>query len=203
MPKPRYWLICRSPADVPVILFLIMVGLSLIVSPLPKRSLGTVWPLLLGVILYWVIARWPWTETGLGLVWWGMVLLGTGLALVGFVGMLDKPRVLFPWMQRWLLALRSHLGELPQRLPDTFHPNVVAGALNLFVPFAGAKVLHSLRDGHRRRWVRALLAGLLTLTMVVVLVLTQSRAAYVSLAAALLVLLVLTRPRWLLSSFRS
>jgi putative inorganic carbon (HCO3(-)) transporter len=38
----------------------------------------------------------------------------------------------------------------------------------------------------------------LTLTMLVILVLTQSRAAYMGLAAALLVLVALTRTRWLL-----
>jgi len=175
-----------------------MTGLSLIVSPLPRRSLGAVWPLLLGLILYWVIARWQWTETQLGWAWWGMLLLGTGLALVGFVGMSVKPRALFPWMQRWLLGVGSRLEGLRQRLPDTFHPNVVAAALELLVPFGVAKVLQSLQVRHRRQWVRTLLAGVVTLTMLVILVLTQSRAAYVGLAAALLVLVALTRTRWLL-----
>jgi len=57
-----------------------MVALSLIASPLPKRSLGAVWPLQLG------------------------------LALVGFGGLLLKPRVVFPWMQSWVLTVQSGLG---------------------------------------------------------------------------------------------
>jgi len=197
MYKPRHWLIRRSPCDAPVILLLLMVGVSLIVSPLPRRSLGAVWPLLLGLILCWVIARWPWTESQLGRAWWGM-LLGTGLALVGFGGMSVKPRALFPWMQRWLLAVGSRLADFRQRLPDTFHPNVVAAAVELLVPLGVAKVLQSLQDRHRRHWVPTLLAGVLTLTMLVILVLTRSRAAYMGLAAALLVLVALTRTRWLL-----
>jgi putative inorganic carbon (HCO3(-)) transporter len=198
MYKPRHWLVRRSPCDAPIILLLFMTGLSLIVSPLPRRSLGAVWPLLLGLILYWVIARWPWTETQLEWAWWGMLLLGTGLALVGFGGMSVKPRALFPWMQRWLLGVASRLESLRQRLPDTFHPNVVAAALELLVPFGVAKVLQSLQDRHRRHWVPTLLAGVLTLTMLVILVLTQSRAAYMGLAVALLVLVALSRTRWLL-----
>jgi len=63
-----------------------MIAIGLLVSPLPKRSLRAVWPLLLALVLYWVIARWPWTETQLGLAWWGMLLLGSGLALAGFGG---------------------------------------------------------------------------------------------------------------------
>jgi len=198
MHRPGHWLVRRSPCDAPIILLLFMTGLSLIVSPLPRRSLGAVWPLLLGLILYWVIARWPWTETQLGWAWWGMLLLGTGLALVGFGGMSVKPRTLFPWMQPWLLAVGSRLEGLRQRLPDTFHPNVVAAALELLVPFGVAKVLQSLQVRHRRHWVPTLLAGVLTLSMLVVLVLTQSRAAYVGLAVALLMLVALTRTRWLL-----
>ncbi|GAG30104.1 unnamed protein product, partial [marine sediment metagenome] len=124
--------------------------------------------------------------------------LGTGLGLVGFGGMSVKPRALFPWMQRWLLAVGSHLADFRQRLPDTFHPNVVAAAVELLVPLGVAKVLQSLQDRHRRQWVPTLLAGVLTLTMLVILVLTQSRAAYMGLAAALLVLVALTRTRWLL-----
>jgi len=216
MHKQRHWLIrrfaeigrrprptsprrsLRSPCDPPVLLLLLMVGLSLIVSPLPRHSLGAVWPLLVGVALCWVIARWPWTERQLGWAWWGMILLGTALALVGLLGMLAKPRVFFPWMQRWLLALRARLENVQQRLPDTFHPNVIAAALEMFIPFGIGSVLHWSQDEHQRRWARALLAGVLTLTMLVILVLTQSRAAYIGLTAALLVFVVLTRPRWLL-----
>ena len=40
MRRQRPWLIRRSPCDVPIIVLLFTVGLSLIVSPLPERSLG-------------------------------------------------------------------------------------------------------------------------------------------------------------------
>jgi len=127
-----------------------------------------------------------------------MILLGAGLALAGLVGMQAKPHVLFPWMQRWLQALQSVWGDLPRRLPDTFHPNVIAAALALCIPFGVSKTLASLRDRHRRQWMQALAASMLTLAMVVVFALAQSRAAFMALTMAAVVVVALTRPRWLM-----
>jgi len=198
MKTQHRWLIRRTSCDVPVILLAVMIAVSLLVSPLPKRSLRAVWPLLLGIVLYWVIARWPWTERTLAWAWWGIIVAGVVLALVGFVGMEVKSGVLFPWMQRLRLDLQSRMGGFRQRLPDTFHPNVVAGTLALLVPFGAARALVSQHPKAWERWVPSLLASMLTLAMVACVILSQARGAYLGLAMSALVLTALTAPRLLL-----
>jgi len=111
--------------------------------------------------------------------------------------MQEKSQVLFPALQDAVSSLRSSLGPLSATLAGAFHPNVVAGLCLMLVPFAGALALPqaTLRQ-HGAPFLRYLAAAA-TLFVVAVVLLTQSRAAYMGLAAAALTMVAQLRPRWL------
>lgn len=194
----RHWLLRRTPTDIPFWIIVFQTVVSLVISPLPQVSLQAVWPHALGLLLYYLLARWPWSERQLHLAWWGLVAAGAALALVGFVGMQEKSQVLFPALQDAVSSLRNSLGPLSAALAGAFHPNVVAGLCLILLPFGGTLALPQAARRKAGRHLEQYLAAAITLFVLTVVLLTQSRAAYMGLAAATLVLIAQLRPRWLL-----
>lgn len=172
--------------------------IGILASPFPSRSASAAMPLLLGLALLALLVFRPAARPSPRRATDTLALLGVGIAALGFVGMLAKPTVLFPSLQRMLLALQSVLGVRLERLPDTFHPNVVAGAILLLFPFV---LVPGLAPGplppHLDRVRRALYLGAASI-MAAVLILTQSRGAYLGLIVAGLVLSASLKPRLLL-----
>ncbi|NLD74729.1 MAG: O-antigen ligase family protein [Chloroflexi bacterium] len=163
------WLLRRTPADLPYYLLVFQTVVALAISPLPHRSLGAVWPHALGLALYFVITRWPWSLDALR---WGhlaLAILTGALAIVGIAGMggLRLPG----WIPAVVASLRGRLG-------DTFNPNVVAGYLALLVPITFG-LLIAPRPRTRGAAVGALWGILPLMTLLAglaVLVLSSSRA---------------------------
>jgi len=163
----RRWLFRRTPVDVPILLFTLVAGLSVVTAVDPRYSLEEfIHEWLLGVFLFYLVVNNVRPEQMKVLL--GALLLGNGV-MVGY-GLYDFFRSggqFFDYQIR-AKSLHSGFGTFSTYLV-TVTPYLLAGA------FAAEKTLH--------RW---LLLFLLILNFFV-LYLTHSRGAWV--AAALLLLL--------------
>lgn len=185
----------RTPLDWAVALLLVMllVGYAQAID----RSLAEprFWSMLLSLAAFYAVVN---TATATRQVWlWAMalVLLGAGIALLGLVGT--------NWFTDKIVDLGALYGQLPRLLDGTlgpwrrgFHPNEVGGTLAMFLPLTLALWWGAWRLDAAQEWPpRARTAQRVGLTLVllaqaVVLLLTQSRAALLSLVLALVVLAV-------------
>lgn len=164
--------------------FLVSIMLSVIVSPLLSHSLRAAIPLSLGVLACLMLAKWPSHRGQLTYLWWALVVVGAALALLAPPAMMTPQHRIFRVFPFWL-GLRCFL-------PDGLNANVVAGALVVLIPFALAGVLAHRSIGARLMCLLA--AG----SMLAVLPLTESRAAYGAVLAAVVVLAALRWPRYTL-----
>ena len=171
----------RTPGDWPIGLLLLMVPVTFWATALPDVTRTEVLRLLMGLALYYAVANWTAAIARLLLVAAGLAAAGLALAaLAPFLGGLPAASTLIP----------AGLVRVFQRLSSAVNPNVIAGALAVLAPLAGALCLFPLP----RRWLGVRMLGLVAaLAMVGVAALTASRGAWMGLAAAGLVLIVL---RW-------
>jgi putative inorganic carbon (HCO3(-)) transporter len=203
----------RTPMDFPILCLLLMAAISTWASALPDVSLPKLLGIILGVAFFYGVvnstksARAVWAWAGL------VVILGVGiscLALVGTNWSTRKLLLLGPIYER----LPRLVHNVPGSLHGGFHPNEVGGALALLLPLSLATCLalwvsnpgiaagltHGMHSGRSqapmRPWARILLSrrtllvvASLCLTLITgVVVLTQSRSAFLGLAVGLIVL---------------
>ena len=185
------WMGQRAPGDLAFALLAVMVTVSVLVSPLPSRSLAALPPLLAGLILYCLLTRWPFTIVHLHWAWWGMILTGLAICLLAPPATFPPNHVLFRWFPLW--------ARLRPYLPDTFNENVVSGALAVLLPFGVARGVQSWRAGCR--WGPQVLLAVIAAIPLGILAMSTSRGGYLATAAALLILLGLLWPqlsRWVI-----
>src|SRR5450759_264865 len=205
---PVLWLAARvvtghtlppTPMNTAIQALLIMVGVSLVATPDLQFSLGKVSGVILGALFFWAVARWLTTPQRLHTAATVFLLAGTGLALIGLLGVVDSNK---------LAALSAITSRLPLRIrgvpgaEDGFNPNAVSGCLVLFLPFQFALVAtgvrHALESYSRNPWSsRWPVVAQLALIVVTggTLLLMQSRGAWVGLLVAGLAFM-LWHSRW-------
>jgi O-antigen ligase len=195
----------RTPLDAPVLIVLAMTVVSTWATFDLARSFAKLCGVFLGIALFYALVNAVRAERGVWIVA-GLILAGgaavAGISLVGAQWGGRKIPLLLPF----LLPLYGRLPHLLSGVPraeEGFSANQVGGALTLFIPLAAALLLYRVApamqsDHHSRRSIRLLialgLAGALIL-MVFVLLLTQSRLAYLTIVSALL-LLGASQGRW-------
>ncbi|MGB3905734.1 MAG: O-antigen ligase family protein [Anaerolineae bacterium] len=187
----------RTAMDVPIVLLLIMTGVSLIPSIALDLSLNRMWVIILGVALFYGVVNGLHTERHIHYMGIALVFVGLIVAIVGLLGT--------DWEIGALIELPAIYTRLPgpviRGLPgsgvieeyDLINPRVVAGALAIVLPVPLAYVI--LGQGHKLR----LLSGCTALAMAAVLALTQAPQGLLGLAAALF-LIGVWRSRWFLVS---
>ena len=174
-----------TPGDWPTVLLILTIPVTLYITALPEISMLQGLRLLSGVLLFYAIVNWTRTRENLRLLLTGITLTGLLLALVA------------PLSVEWTF------GKLPFIPPaiyerfvilisDTVHPNVLAGILILILPVPLGVLLFAWRD---MRWLERIIYILSSLSIFIVLVLTQSRGSWIALSVVLLSLLFL-RWRW-------
>ncbi len=193
-------LTARTPLDVPLLLLLGMTLVGLWATFDLARSFPKVCGILLGVALFYAMVNGIRTRRGLWLAA-ALILVGgaaiAGMSLVGTRWAARKVPLLLPFLSSFYEQLPSFLRGIP-RAGGGFNANQVGGTLTLFIPLAAALFIHRL---HRCSLFSVLrfpltlgLATVLSLT-IFVLLLTQSRMAYVAVGLALL-LVGATLGRW-------
>ena len=199
-----------TPLNPAILLLVIMVGVSIVITPDLASSLGKIAGLLFGIAVYFCVVRHTRTQRG----WRGSLALfslaGMGVALVGLAGT--------NWFTTKITALNFLTALLPIRLEDLpgaetgIHPNELAGALLWIVPviFLAGLALMTEPDWFTSKIVNGkprfkqfsgwtaflIITFLVTMT---VLVLSQSRGSYLAivLSGVILVVLILRGPaRW-------
>lgn len=189
----------RTPFEIPFLLITASVPLSLWASVDRDFAGLLVLRTLFGIAVVYAIANRVRTERG---VWWGLNILalaGVGVAVLAVLGMES------PWQKMFALAgLYDRLPHLVARLSDGnelfylrpgYHPNTIGGMLAMLMPVSAGAIIWQPSTMRRQAAHRlALVVGLALMT--IVLVLTQSRTAWVALTAALCVLITRPRRRW-------
>jgi putative inorganic carbon (HCO3(-)) transporter len=188
----------RTPFDWPVGLLLLTIPLTLWATTSLQITLPQVWRLLAGAALFYALANWASRPSRLLLAAYLFVLAGLGLALAApFVVQWAQDKLAFGTPVNGA-AIYSAFRLLTS---DPANPNVMAGSLVLVFPLAAAFFifpdLPANLAGDRPGLARLarLLAGGAAALMLVVLVLTQSRSAWLA-GIVSLALLASLRWRW-------
>jgi len=196
------WLARREPIPAtPLNGSLLLMALMVLVSSWAtydlRVSLSKITGVLLGFAVFWSFARFGHNTNGWR--WCLVCLLATSLAMVGIslVGtvwvqskfsLLARIAVLFPVRLTGLAGAESGI-----------NPNQVAGSLLWVLPLsislAAGKLQRAASQPSGRAWLQVAAAGALTLFLLGVFLLAQSRSAFLGLALTLFFMLGLAMPR--------
>ena len=191
-----------------LLLLAVMLLAGLWVTPDLSFSLSKIAGLLLGFLLFFTIMWYTPTRKAWLVTLSSFIAVGVGVALLGLLGT--------QWFKFKLTVLNDLTGRLPvlvKGLPGAdsgIHPNILAGALLWVLPAIVFTALALVRYpdwflltsiARRKRWLVSTLAlGIAAFFVSVVLILAQSRSAYlaVGLTSICLILALLPRrTRWL------
>jgi putative inorganic carbon (HCO3(-)) transporter len=187
------WFGCGSPVrptplDLPILILLLMVPVGVWAAAVRSPALPELYRIVLGIALLYAVVGTVSSARALRLV--GALLLPAtaALSLAALLGTV--------WAKGKLPQLEAVYQQLPTLLrpfwnPAGFSANIVGGILAVLLPVTIAYALGSGRLWLKGAWAMAFLAGGL------VLLLTQSRGAFVALSIALLVMGA-ARTRWFL-----
>lgn len=192
----RWWrrghVVAPTPLDLPILLILVQVLVSLWATADPAWSLPKVCGVVLGVAVYYAVAEVAAAGGRAGLTLAVAAFLGAGTALAG-VGALG-----LRWQERlpFLAPVPARIPQAIRGLPgaeEGFNIHEVGGSLLWVVPLALSLWVWSWGGRGLRSWAR--LGALVALTAVLgstlgVLVLTQSRGSWAGFAAGLWAMLL-------------
>lgn len=191
------WVVARRPAastplDAALLLLALMVPVAVWASALPELTLPKLTGLILGFAAFRATVNWADTSRRLGWAVGAFLLLGVGLAAVGAVttGWTNKVPMLSPLLAR--------VPRLVEGLPGAeagVNANELGGTIILFFPVALAACVSPVRGLSWRGWAARLAAALLALLFAAVVVLTQSRSAWVGAAVGVMAMVWLRWPR--------
>ncbi len=174
----------RTPADIPILILSATIPITLWVTAFPETTSIQVYRLLSGIGLFYAIVNWGWTLQRLRWIINGLIIIGLLLAVAA------------PIAVEWSAKLAFIPAQIYQpfniMLSDTIHPNVMAGSLALILPISLGWFLFAWRE---LTILEKLLAFFSSLSMLIVLVLTQSRGAWIAIFAVL-VFFPLFRWKW-------
>lgn len=178
----------RTPLDLALLPMMLMLPVTILVTPLLGHTLPQVLRLLSGIVLYYAMVNWTRNLQHLRLLSNGMILIGVALALIAPFGV--------KWFTNKLPFIPNFLYErFPLLLSDPIHPNVMAGSLIVIESLLFALLVFQwrfIRPAQRASYLAAFaLIGF-------VLLLTQSRGAWLAFGiSTLLTLLLGWRRGWL------
>jgi putative inorganic carbon (HCO3(-)) transporter len=178
--------------DVSLLLLVIMIPVAVWASAFPELTLPKLTGLILGLAAFRAVVNWVRTPRSLVGALAVFFLLGFGLMVAGAIST--------DWADKWpaLGSLLAGVPRLIEGLPGAeagVNANELGGALLLFLPVSLAACMTRFGGQGAAGWAIRLLIVLLSLLFGVVLVLTQSRSAWIG-AVAGLAAMALLRWRW-------
>ena len=175
----------RTPADLAVLLLVMIFPVTLKVTILPEVSRIQVMRLLTGIALFYAIANWGNSITRLRLLLAGSAIVGISLALSAPFSV--------EWVTDKLVFIPGSLyQQLPLILSDSIHPNVLAGNLVILLPIPLAFLLFNWEES---KPPERLLYSLTSISLFAIIILTRSRGAWLALACSL-IFFTIARFRW-------
>lgn len=186
-----------TPLDVSLLVLALTVLVAVWASALPELTLPKLTGIILGLAAFRATTNAVRTAQGLAGALAIFLLLGLGLSAFGLVAT--------AWLNKlpMLGALTARIPQLVQSLPGAeagIHPNELGGCMTLVLPVS-LVAWRVWRPARRWAvWVARVASLLLALFFVAVLVLTQSRSAWIgaSVGLATMVWLCWHRARWLM-----
>ncbi len=178
----------RTAADWGILGLIVMIPVTLLVSAYPELSRPQVLRLAEGILFYYAIANWAGRERRLR--WAAVLAMGACLVLAA------SALVSVEWPQKLPIFPASLYALFPVRVADSVNPNVMAGALVILLPLSLGLILFGWRQ---MTWYEKLAGVSSAVLGGIILVLTQSRGAWLGLGGALAVLVALRwRGGWML-----
>lgn len=181
----------RQPLRWPLLLLLLAAAvgwMASVHSGQTATAIAFLGRLVLGLLVFQGLLLFVASPLRLRQTLWALTAALAGLAALTLVGA--------AWPAAKFLPLGAIYRRLPTLLTDTLHPNVAAAGLLLLLPFPCVFLVDDLRRP-RSPWARRL-SLLVVLLALLVLLLTQSRAAWLALAGMVLVVVVQqARQPWL------
>jgi len=173
----------RTPADWPISILILMTIVSLWVSESPSQTVIQVLRLLTGIALFYAIVNWAVSSHRINWIVVGIVIFGFLLSLFALVSV--------EWSASKLPFFPQDIYDRSLLLvSDTANPNVMAGTLVIILPVIIAILLFNWTD---IGWLLRIVGLVAFLLMAGVVVLTQSRSAWMAILFASIGLIAL---RW-------
>ena len=179
----------RTPLDWPLLLLLLWLPVNYWASADKTLSWEAISYLAFGIAGYFALLNWPPAQRQPQIIAWFILLLGIGLTVAApLLSELDLSKLFR------VGTLGNVFQQLSANVPGNVNANRVAGALVVMLPLPVALAL--LRCWRARR-LSAILYAAVAALMSAVLVLTQSRGAYLAAAVAIALILGLRWPKLL------
>ena len=172
-----------TPVDISVLALLFMLPITFWVTDLPDKTYLQAARLIISILFLYSIINWTNTNQRLSLVVLAIVLAGLGLSLFALVSV--------EWQVEKLYFISAAVYERFSILvSDTSQSNVMGGNLAIIAPYALAMLLFA---GHQLPLWEKITYAFITLFLLGVLILTQSRGALIGLISIVPLLIAL---RW-------
>jgi putative inorganic carbon (hco3(-)) transporter len=173
----------RTSADWSILLVVLVLPVTLWITPLPEVTRLQVYRLLSGILLYYAIVNWAVTGKRMQVAILGMLAIGIGLAMFALVSV--------EWaVTKWFGMFRVVFQTVSPWFIDRVNPNVMAGSLILIFPLAAGGMFASWG---KKSWLFRTVSAIGGVLISGILVLTLSRGALLALALALA---IFTSMRW-------
>ncbi len=183
----RWWVTGRpsihSPINIPVVLLLLTLGISLTATHFPEITIQQILRVLLGVFFLYALINTP--NKVIDIRW------TLAITLIAALGLSFLAPMTVDWTTDNLFFIpRSLYTFFDNRFIDSIHPNVLAGVLSLLIPFTISWLLFLWRE---IRILTRIALSICLFVIVATIILTQSRGAWIALFGSTLLLVML---RW-------
>jgi putative inorganic carbon (HCO3(-)) transporter len=185
----RWWtngkIFSTTPFDLPIIILLVMLPISLWVTIDMRASVAKVNGILLGVIFFYAVINQIATRCDLAWAMFWLVIVCIAIALAGLIGT--------DWAQGKIVSatfiydqLPRFIQGIPRSIAGGFNRNGVGGTLTLTIPLLAAIASEKLKVKSQKSVHCLLLTGLALALSLITLALTQSRGGILGTTIGLL-----------------
>jgi putative inorganic carbon (HCO3(-)) transporter len=173
-------------ADPFVTLLILTLGLSVLITAFPDNTVPQVLRTFTGIALFYAIVNWANERNRIARLRLITIALCGGLSVMALAG-----PFIVDWQEgKFLIIPGTVYANFRLLVSDSVNPNVLAGALIIFMPLPLANLSFLVKDCPALDLVTSVVSLILSIIM---LVLAQSRGALVAFAIATTALLVLRR----------
>ena len=168
----------RTPNDWTVVVLVVMAAVTIWATALPDTTRPQVYRLLLGIGFYYAIMNWTDSQLKLRLLIAALSLTGLFLSIFGLFSVQWTTNKI-PFMPDFIY------NYIPTLVSDLIHRNVLAGTLVLIIPIPIALLIYSW---HEIKKIEKIIFTISTITMIVILILSQSRAGWMAFGLSMAIL---------------
>lgn len=179
----------QTPINIAILMFLLMLGVSILVTADIELTLPKATGLLLGITVWRYISLFCTNQRMLWLLICGFVVVGLGFTILGVLNANWLAKI--PVLEEIASQLPGASFLLPESAANGVHTNQIASIILIWLPLL-ISLLLGWQQLEKPVWIRLVVLVLFVIGAVLLL-LTQSRSGYIGMAGTLFVLLFLWR----------